>query len=44
MVIKVITKLGHVKIVKKFIDFILDIIPDKNEKLRLCMVLMEKKC
>ena len=35
MVIKVITKLGHVKIVKKFIDFILDIIPDKNEKLQI---------
>ena len=35
MVIKVITKLGHVKIVKKFIDFILDIIPDKNKKLQI---------
>jgi GH15 family glucan-1,4-alpha-glucosidase len=35
MVIKVITKLGHVKIVKKFIDFILNIIPDKNEKLQI---------
>ena len=35
MVIKVITKLGHVKIVKKFIEFILNIIPDKNEKLQI---------
>tara|TARA_X000000950_G_scaffold58537_2_gene70788 strand:- start:396 stop:2186 length:1791 start_codon:yes stop_codon:yes gene_type:complete len=35
MVIKVITKLGHVKIVKKFIDFIVDLIPDKDEKLQI---------
>jgi len=35
MVIKVITKLGHKKIVKNFIQFILDIIPDKNEKLQI---------
>ena len=35
MVIKVITKIGHVKMVKNFIDFILNIIPDKNEKLQI---------
>jgi GH15 family glucan-1,4-alpha-glucosidase len=35
MVIKVITKLGHLKIVKKFIDFIIDLIPDKDEKLQI---------
>ena len=35
MVIKVITKLGHKKIVKNFIQFIIDIIPDKNEKLQI---------
>ena len=35
MVIKVITKLGHKNIVKNFIKFILDIIPDKNEKLQI---------
>ena len=35
MVIKVISKLGHVKMVKNFIEFILNIIPDKNEKLQI---------
>jgi GH15 family glucan-1,4-alpha-glucosidase len=35
MVIKVISKMGHVKMVKNFIDFILNIIPDKNEKLQI---------
>ncbi len=35
MVIKVITKIGHIKMVKNFIDFILNIIPDKNEKLQI---------
>ena len=35
MVIKVISKIGHVKMVKNFIDFILNIIPDKNEKLQI---------
>ena len=35
MVIKVITKLGHFKIVKKFIEFIIDLIPDKDEKLQI---------
>ncbi len=35
MVIKVIAKLGHLKIVKKFIEFIIDLIPDKDEKLQI---------
>ena len=35
MVIKVIAKLGHQKIVKKFIEFIIDLIPDKDEKLQI---------
>ncbi len=35
MVIKVIAKLGHLKIVKNFIDFIIDLIPDKDEKLQI---------
>ena len=35
MVIKVITKLGHLKIVKNFIEFIIDLIPDKDEKLQI---------
>ena len=35
MVIKVIAKLGHVKIVENFIRYIIDLIPDKNEKLQI---------
>ena len=35
MVIKIITKLGHVKIVNNFIDFIVNLIPNKNEKLQI---------
>ena len=35
MVIKVLTKLGHLKIVKNFIEFIIDLIPDKDEKLQI---------
>jgi GH15 family glucan-1,4-alpha-glucosidase len=49
MVIKIITKLGHVKIVKNFIDFIVNLIPNKNEKLQIMYgingekILTEKK-
>ncbi len=35
MVIKVIAKLGHVQIVRNFIQYIIDLIPDKNEKLQI---------
>ena len=35
MVIKIIAKLGHQRIVKNFIDFIVDLIPTKNEKLQI---------
>ena len=35
MVIKVIAKLGHVKIVENFIRYIIDLIPDKNQKLQI---------
>lgn len=35
MVIKVIAKLGHVRIVKNFINYIIDLVPDKNEKLQI---------
>ncbi len=49
MVIKVVAKLGHKNIVKNFIKFIINIIPDKNEKLQIMYgingekVLTEKK-
>ena len=35
MVIKVVAKLGHKNVVKNFIKFIINIIPDKNEKLQI---------
>ncbi|MEC7658680.1 MAG: glycoside hydrolase family 15 protein, partial [Bacteroidota bacterium] len=35
MVIKVIAKLGHNQIVKNFIRYIINLIPDKNEKLQI---------
>ena len=35
MVIKVVAKLGHKKIVKDFIKYILNLIPEKNEKLQI---------
>ena len=35
MVIKVVAKLGHKNIVKNFIKFIINVIPDKNEKLQI---------
>ena len=35
MVIKVVAKLGHKNIVKNFIKFIINLIPDKNEKLQI---------
>ena len=49
MVIKVVAKLGHKNIVKNFIKFIINIIPDKNEKLQIMYgingekILKEKK-
>lgn len=35
MVIKIVAKLGHQRIVKNFIDFIVNLIPNKNEKLQI---------
>ena len=35
MVIKVIAKLGHIRIVKKFIEYIIDLIPTKEQKLQI---------
>ena len=35
MVIRVISKLGHKRIVKNFIDFIVELIPDKAQKLQI---------
>lgn len=35
MVIKVMSELGHLNTVKRFMQFIIDIIPDKDEKLQI---------
>lgn len=35
MVIKVMSKLGHMNTIKRFINFIIDIIPDKDEKVQI---------
>lgn len=35
MVIKVMTNLGHINVAKRYIQFILDIIPDKDEKVQI---------
>lgn len=35
MVVRVMEKLGHKNTVKRFINFIIDIIPDKNEKIQI---------
>ena len=35
MVIKVVSKLGHKNIVKRYLQFIIDLIPDKDEKLQI---------
>ena len=35
MVIKVIAKLGYIRIVKKFIEYIIDLIPTKEQKLQI---------
>ncbi|MGB0837369.1 MAG: glycoside hydrolase family 15 protein [Flavobacteriaceae bacterium] len=35
MVIKVISKLGHTGFVSRYIDFIIDLVPDKDEKLQI---------
>lgn len=35
MVIKVMVKLGHMNTVKRFMNFIIDIIPDKDEKIQI---------
>ena len=35
MVIKVMTDLGHYRVAKRYLDFIIDIIPDKDEKIQV---------
>ncbi len=43
MVIKVVSKLGHKKIARRFLKFIVDIIPDKDEKLQIMYGINKEK-
>ena len=43
MVIKVMAKLGHLNTVKRFINFIIDIIPDKDEKIQIMYGINKEK-
>lgn len=35
MVIKVMTELGHINVARRYLNFIIDIIPDKDEKIQI---------
>lgn len=43
MVIKVMAQLGHLNTVKRFINFIIDIIPDKDEKIQIMYGINKQK-
>ena len=43
MVIRVISKLGHKKIVKDFIDYIIDLIPETDEKIQIMYGINKEK-
>ncbi len=35
MVVKIMTSLGHMRMAKRYLSFIIDILPDKNEKIQI---------
>lgn len=43
MVVKVISQLGHNKMTKRYLQFIIDLIPDKNEKLQIMYGINKEK-
>ncbi|UGU14318.1 glycoside hydrolase family 15 protein [Sinomicrobium kalidii] len=43
MVIKVVSTLGHVHVAKRYLQFIIDIIPDKDEKLQIMYGINKEK-
>ncbi|PCJ93380.1 MAG: glycoside hydrolase [Flavobacteriaceae bacterium] len=43
MVIKVVSELGHKNIVKRYLQFIIDLIPDKDEKLQIMYGINKEK-
>lgn len=43
MVVKVISQLGHKRMTKRYLQFIIDLIPDKNEKLQIMYGINKEK-
>lgn len=43
MVIKVVSQLGHKHMAKRFLDFIVDLVPDKDEKLQIMYGINKEK-
>ncbi len=43
MVIKVMTKLGHLKSARRFLNFIIDVVPDKDEKIQIMYGINKEK-
>ncbi len=43
MVIKIMAKLGHMNTVKRFMNFVIDIIPDKDEKIQIMYGINKQK-
>ncbi len=43
MVIKVVTELGHKNVARRFLKFIIDLIPDKDEKLQIMYGINKEK-
>ena len=43
MVVRVLVKLGHLNTVKRFVNFIIDIIPDKDEKIQIMYGIKRQK-
>jgi GH15 family glucan-1,4-alpha-glucosidase len=43
MVVKVVSQLGHKRMIKRYLQFIIDLIPDKNEKLQIMYGINKEK-
>ncbi len=43
MVVKVVSQLGHTRMTKRYLQFIIDLIPDKNEKLQIMYGINKEK-
>lgn len=43
MVVKVVSQLGHKRMTKRYLQFIIDLIPDKNEKLQIMYGINKEK-